>query len=156
MQTKTVPNGELFPVVIGLLNEGHEVTIPVKGYSMLPFICEKDTVVLEKAGNDLQVGDIVLFTLGSQYIIHRIVHIDGDQFTMMGDGNYKEKEQCMRSDIHGRVMYLLKDGTKKRECNNSFWQGMARIWKVLLPIRRYLLAIYKRLPWNRRWLKKVQ
>ena len=47
MDKLTINNDEFFASVRQMLSAGHDVTIPVKGYSMLPFIRGgKDLVVL--------------------------------------------------------------------------------------------------------------
>ena len=51
MEKMVVDNDLFFSDVLQVLEQGRRVTIPVKGFSMLPFIRgTKDLVVLEKAG----------------------------------------------------------------------------------------------------------
>ena len=38
MRQKTFSNAQLLPEVVKMLNEGHTVTLPLKGYSMRPFL----------------------------------------------------------------------------------------------------------------------
>ena len=38
MTQKTFSNAQLLPEVVKMLNEGHTVTLPLKGYSMRPFL----------------------------------------------------------------------------------------------------------------------
>ena len=58
---RQVPNDDFFPDVVAILDEGKQVTIPVKGFSMLPFIRGiRDLVVLEKRETYVPY-DIVLF-----------------------------------------------------------------------------------------------
>ena len=48
-QAQQIPNEPFFADVVSILDEGKQVTIPVKGFSMLPFIRgQRDLVVLEK------------------------------------------------------------------------------------------------------------
>ena len=69
MRKLVIDNDELFGRVVELLQEGREVTIPSKGFSMLPFIRgERDLVVLERA-DEIKPGDIVLFRLDGRYIL---------------------------------------------------------------------------------------
>ena len=50
MEKMVIDNDAFFADVLTVLDQGKRVTIPVKGYSMLPFIRGgKDLVVLEKA-----------------------------------------------------------------------------------------------------------
>ena len=91
MDKMIIDNDTFFADVLRLLDQGKQVTIPVKGFSMLPFIRGgKDLVVLEKAGEVLRADDIVLFHVGpregGRYVMHRILSIDGDAVDIQGDG----------------------------------------------------------------------
>ena len=86
---------DLIPEVIKLVDDGVCVTLPVEGRSMLPFIIGgRESVILQKP-SDVMVGDIVLAWVdGCRYVIHRIIRIDGDHVTLMGDGNLVGTESC--------------------------------------------------------------
>lgn len=61
MDKLIVENDEFFGKVVSLLAEGHSVTVPVKGVSMLPFIRgDKDSVVLEGLNPALRMGNPAL------------------------------------------------------------------------------------------------
>ena len=155
MDKLVINNDEFFGKVISLLDEGKEVTIPVKGFSMLPFIRgEKDLVVLEKAEGTLAVGDIVLFRYAGRYVMHRIISMDGDGIVIRGDGVPKNTEKVTRSDIYGRATKILRNGRRAVDPYSPCQRRKVRIWQKLLPVRGYLLAIYRRLPWNWFWLRR--
>ena len=141
-----VPNAILLGEVTSLLNEGKDVILMTKGNSMLPFIRgERDSVNLRKL-ESLAVGDIVLAQVREDvYVLHRVFSVDGSIVTLMGDGNLKGKERCRRSDISGTVMEILKDGGKVVDCRGRKALALARIWRLLLPFRRYILAVYRRI-----------
>ena len=154
-----VENEVFFTHVREMLDTGRRVTIPVKGYSMLPFIRgEKDLVVLEKAGGDLSEGDIVLFYVGEEphgrYILHRILSIDGNRVEIMGDGVVGSRERVTRERIYAKVVSILRNGKREVDPESLRERRKARLWRKLLPVRRYLLFAYRHLPWNRKWLKK--
>lgn len=144
MQTRIIPNETLIPEIARFIEEGMEVTFKPKGMSMLPFIRgERDSVVLKKA-DSLKTGDIALAeTEGSRYVLHRIERIEGETVILMGDGNIAGRERCRRSDILAVASKIIRDG-KEIDCSSASHQRKAKIWKALLPVRRYLLAIYKR------------
>ena len=83
-----ISDNDIIRNAISLVNEGMRVTFPVKGYSMLPFIIGgKESVDLVKPAG-LQVGNVVLAWVEQRrYVVHRIIRIDGDAVTLMGDGN---------------------------------------------------------------------
>ena len=143
MQQIIYPNKIILPEIEKLLEENHPVIVKVKGKSMLPFIVgEQDSVELLKPLS-LKVGDIVLAHLpNDQYVIHRIIGLNGDEVRLMGDGNICQVEVCQRNNISGKVHRIIRKN-KSIFCARRKERIKAAIWKKLLPLRRYLLAIYK-------------
>ena len=140
MDKRTIANEVLLEDAAALMNEGREVTFTPLGSSMLPFIRGgRDNVVLSKKDN-IEVGDIVLARLaGPRYVLHRVIKRDGDALTLMGDGNIAGTESCTVADIMGTAVEIGRDG-------KTVIPGKAKLWMALKPIRRYILAIYRRLP----------
>ena len=131
---------------VRLVNEGVCVTLPVDGQSMLPFIIGGKESVILRAGGVIDVGDVVLAWVdGNRYVVHRIIRIDGKHVTLMGDGNVACTEHCMLNDIKARVTHVVSADNKERDLHNRWRMRAARLWYWLRPIRRYLLAIYKRI-----------
>lgn len=130
---------------VRLVQEGVTVTFPVTGQSMLPFIIGgKESVILHRPGL-IDVGDVVLAWVdGCRYVVHRIIRIDGDNVTLMGDGNLTT-EHCALSDIKARVTHVVDAKDKTHYLYNRWRMLGAKVWYWLRPIRRYLLAIYRRL-----------
>lgn len=129
-----------------MVNEGLSVTFPVNGVSMLPFIIGgEESVVLVKPSTP-QIGDIVLAWVdGNRYVVHRIISIIGDDITLMGDGNRIGHEFCKAKDIAARADYVVDAKGRRRYLYSKSQMFFSRLWFRLLPIRRYLLAIYKRI-----------
>lgn len=145
MQTKTVPNAELIPAIGKLIEEGQEVIFKPKGMSMLPFIRGgRDSVLLRKA-DELKVGDIALAEISEgRYVLHRIEKIEGETIVLMGDGNLVGRERCRREDVMAIAVKIIKD-RREIDCQSQGHLRNAEIWRRLLPVRRYLLAIYRRI-----------
>ena len=139
-EKRVIPNEILLGEVTSLLAEGQEVVLLTKGGSMMPFLrSERDSVALRKL-DKVEVGDIVLAHLGGgRYVLHRIIAIDGDNVTLMGDGNIKGTESCLKSDISGTVVRILKASGKE------YVPGKGRWWRALKPFRRYILGVYRRI-----------
>lgn len=132
-------DAQYFELLESLLDEGRDVTMTPKGNSMLPFIKGgKDSVKLTVPKAPLEVGDIVLAKVGERFIMHRVFAVDGDALTLMGDGNIAGKEHCSTSDVMGLVTEIHKKGDR------VVIPGKARLWRFLRPVRRYILAVYKR------------
>ena len=129
-----------------LVQKGVTVTFPVTGQSMLPFIIGgKESVILHAPG-PTAVGDVVLAWVdGNSYVVHRIINIDGDRVTLMGDGNVKGTEHCLLKDVKARVTHVVSADNKKRDLYSRWRVRASKLWYWLRPIRRYLLAIYRRL-----------
>ena len=155
-----IDNDTFFADVLGVLEQGKRVTIPVKGFSMLPFIRGgKDLVVLEKADRDLlKADDIVLFHIGTQgggrYVMHRILAVDGDQVDIMGDGVPYNHEHVLRNQILARAVEIIRGGKRSVDPYSRRQLRLVHFWQWLRPVRRYILFIYRHLPWNRGWLKE--
>lgn len=157
MEKLVIQNDEFFAQVRELLEDDREVTIPVKGFSMLPFIRgERDLVVLERA-REVRPDDIVLFHVGpaagGRYVMHRVLKVDGDRLEIQGDGVPKNRERVLRGQVFGRAISILRDGEKAVDPYSPAELRKVHLWQALRPVRRYLLFIYRHLPWNRRWLK---
>lgn len=136
---KIVGDDNYFALVDELLKEGKEVIITPKGNSMLPFIRNgRDEVVMVRLERPAEVGDILLAKIGSRFVMHRVFAVEGDAITLMGDGNILGKEYCRHSDIIGLVSEIRKDGGRVVK------PGKGKFWRMLLPVRRYILAFYKR------------
>ena len=139
MVSRVISNEILFPEVDEMLREGREVEFRPKGSSMLPFIRgDVDSVVLVRK-DSVEAGDIVLARVGTRYILHRVIRVEGEKITMMGDGNVRGTESCTAADVLGTVVQIVRPSGKART------PGKGRLWKALRPVRRYLLAIYRRI-----------
>ena len=139
-------DNDIIEEAIRLVREGVNVTLPVNGNSMLPFIIGgKESVILHRPGL-IDVGDVVLAWVdGCRYVVHRIIKLDYDRVTLMGDGNVAVTEHCLLKDVKARVTHVVDADNKKRDLYSRWRVRAAKLWYWLRPIRRYLLAIYRRL-----------
>ena len=130
-----------------LTEEGREVILPVDGRSMLPFIVGgRDSVVLVRKSGDLRVGDIVLATTREKGpVIHRIhtISADGD-YALLGDGNLAQLEHCTYDDIKALAVAAIRPGGCRVSLQDGWHRFAAKVWRLLLPARRYLLWIYRK------------
>ncbi len=149
-QPQKVSDEVIMSEAIRLVDEGVSVTFPVKGRSMLPFIVGgRDSVILEKP-TEIRKGDVVLAYVESEnredrhYVVHRIISLDGDRVTLMGDGNLALHEYCNRGDVCAKVSLVVKPNGKRRSLDSFLFRFFAKVWFALLPFRRYLLWIYNK------------
>jgi signal peptidase I len=159
MEKMVIDNDTFFADVLQVLDQGRRVTIPVKGFSMLPFIRgSKDLVVLEKADGSVKADDIVLFHLGpkdgGRYVMHRVLAVDGDQVDIMGDGVPYNHEHVLRNQILAKAVEIIRNGKRSVDPYSPRQLRLVHFWQRLRPVRRYILFIYRHLPWNRSWIKE--
>jgi hypothetical protein len=145
MLNKVVPNDILIPEICKIIQGGTDVLFKPKGMSMLPFIIGgKDSVMLSKI-DIIKPGDIVLAKVSeNKFVLHRVEKIVGDVVVLMGDGNLVERERCSYSDLLAIAVKIIK-GKREIDCRSKKHQARARMWKNLLPIRKYLLVFIKRI-----------
>ena len=139
-------DNEIIEEAVRLADEGVSVTLPVNGNSMLPFIIGgRESVILQKAVAP-QVGDIVLaWVEGCRYVVHRIIRIEGERVTLMGDGNLAGTEHCSLNDIRAIATHVVDSKERTHYLYNKWRVRAAGIWFRMRPVRRYFLAIYKRI-----------
>ncbi len=130
---KTLRNDEFFALARETLLEGKKVRIRVQGNSMLPFFRSDTAIVLRPIRtDDIRWGSVVLAeTPQGSFVVHRILRIEEDFVTLMGDGNLIGRETVTRDKIYGIV-----------DCG-VFHRAKARLWGWLLPVRRYLLPLFR-------------
>lgn len=149
MTQKTFSNVQLLPEVVKMLNEGHTVTLPLKGYSMRPFLENgRDKALLIKVQH-LKKGDPVLAEVRpGHYVLHRIVAIHSNRVVLCGDGNLAN-EYCRQEDVRASVIGFYRKGrTTLDRIDGCKWRIYSMIWVNLRPFRRILLSVYRRF-----WIK---
>ena len=131
---------------IRLVDEGVSVTFPVKGYSMLPFIIgSRESVILQKPLT-VRLGDVVLAWVDDcRYVVHRVIGIEGERVILMGDGNIVGVEHCLLSDVKALATHVVDAKGRKHDLYAPWRQKASRLWWQMRPVRRYILAIYRRL-----------
>ena len=131
--TRSISNRELFSIVRDTLLEGKTVRVSVKGESMLPFFRSGSTITLRpiKEG-DIRKYNVVMADAGHAFVVHRIIEVGKEFVTLLGDGNYAGTERVTRDKIYGVV-----------DCS-ALHILFAKIWLWLRPVRRYPLAIFRR------------
>ena len=144
-----LPNAVLIPEIIRLLEEGHTVTLRLRGISMRPFLENDRDVALLTKSKETKVGDPVLAEVSPKhYVFHRVIAINGERVTLRGDGNLSE-EHCLLKDVKaGAIGFYRKGRDTLDRTDERKWKAYSFLWTHLYPIRRYLLAIYRRLVLN--------
>ena len=131
---RTVANRELFAIVRDTLLEGKTVRVAVNGQSMLPFFRSGSTITLRPVREeDIRNYNVVMADAGHAFVVHRIIEVGDDALTLLGDGNIYGTERVARDKIYGVV-----------DCSATplFF---AKLWLLLRPLRRWPLALFRRI-----------
>jgi len=128
-----------------VLENGGEFRLYPRGTSMLPLLREgKDSVGLVKPAKDLKKNDIVFYLRDDgHYVLHRIVKVKGDLYTLCGDNQVMLEEGIRSEQIIGVVERVFR-GDKEISGKNFgyriyllFWKSFF-IRKVFFKLRRIL------------------
>lgn len=130
---RLINNRELFAIARDTLLEGSSVRVSVRGESMLPFFRSGSTITLRPIREgDLRKYNVVMADAGRSFVVHRIIEVDDEYITLLGDGNYNGTERVTRDKVYGIV-----------DCS-PLHLFFAKIWLWMRPVRRYPLAIFRR------------
>lgn len=133
------------------VSNGERISIYASGNSMNPLIVHKrDQIDLGPyKDEDLRNGAVVLAKdQRGEYVIHRIVDRNGEQITLMGDGNLQFKETASVNDVIA-IMYSITRKGKIWTSDSKKWRAYSWIWQTLTPIRRLPLGIWRRISGHR-------
>ncbi len=136
MNKQFINLSELYPVIDEVISSGGEFRMYPRGVSMQPLLTQgEDSVVLISLG-DVCVNDMILYRRDSgQFVLHRVIKINGDEYIMCGDNQGELERGIKKEHLLAKVKYFYK-GTKK----------------VTLDSEEYVKYL-KKLPRRRRGLK---
>lgn len=129
-----------------VLKSGNLLTIKPQGTSMYPFIYPgRDSVTIEPLGNHVcKRGDVLLYRRdGSILVIHRVHHIKGGQFYMIGDGQLEIEGPLRPDQFRGRMIGYCRKG-KEHTVRELHYRFLSSLWLRLRPIRLVLLRTRRR------------
>ena len=113
-------NAVFLPEIVKMLNEGHTVTLTLRGNSMHPFLEDCRDKALFVKPTTIAVGDPVLAEIAPKhFVLHRIVAINGEAVTLLGDGNLST-EHCQKKDIVGAVIGFYRKGRNTLDRTNGW------------------------------------
>ena len=138
-------NEILIPKIADDIRQGYTVTLPLRGFSMRPYLEDgRDKALLVPVTSELRIGDVVLAEISNKrWALHRIVRVVGEDITLYGDGNFSP-EYIKRSDVIAIAAgFYRKNSEKLSKCDAPLYQLYWRVWVRLRPVRRYLLLIWK-------------
>ena len=133
-----------------MIDEGHTTTFRVRGFSMRIFLEDRRDKVILGPCSEVHCGDVVLAEiLPQKYVLHRVIKKEGDHLTLKGDGNLYGTEKCREKDVIGIAIGFIRKGREKPDLVTGWkWKTYSKIWLFLSPVRRWILGVYRRLPFR--------
>lgn len=113
------------------LKAGNTVTMLFGGRSMLPLINgEGDAIKLRPLAEDEKCvpGEVYLFRHEGHYIIHRLMHFEGDVHVFRGDNCYAFEREG-RENVLAKLITIEKPDGTVVNCETDEWRNLSR--KVL-------------------------
>ena len=141
--SKKVSLDEMMPVIAETLEENGEVSFISAGTSMLPTIRDRqDTVTLVKPQGRLKEGDVPFYRReNGQYILHRIVYVNGDTYVTRGDNQWENEYNVAHEQVIGVLYSIERNGNVYKVTDKSYQRYLK-----FLPLIRYIRLAYS-------WLK---
>ena len=138
---------QIFEEVSKIVAEGGMVTLTAVGYSMNPGIVHmRDQVTLGPwTDSDIRPGTVALVRdLRGNVVLHRIIKRKGNYILLEGDGNIGQKEKATLDGIAG-IMHSITRKNRIYTSKNLLWRIYSWAWVTLRPLRRYPLALWRKL-----------
>ena len=66
-----------------------------------------DELIIVKAEDSYEVGDVVVYQSGSMMVVHRIMDMDGERVITRGDANNMDDSPVELAQIKGKVIYHI-------------------------------------------------
>lgn len=83
-------------------------------------------IVIVKLTDDINENDIITFKYKENFVTHRVIKIDDEKIVTKGDANDSEDEPIKKSDIVGKVVYIIP--------NISIWLDVLKTPQVIIAI----------------------
>ena len=114
----------------------------VHGCSMYPLLHDRRDVVYLEKREPLKKYDTVLFQRDNgQFVLHRILKIDGDTLNMCGDKEFS-MERIRRDQVLAVMIEFTRNG-KSCSCDNIWYKFYVHFWCLSFPTRRILRYGYR-------------
>ena len=122
----------------GLAREGiaPPVTICLEGDSMRPLIRRgKDPVTIVPLSRGIRTGDVVLFRLGTRYVVHRVWRMRPGMVQTFGDNCWNPEPWFPEEQVLGQVVCFSRGGRTHR-LDTEAARTFGKIWMAIHPVRK--------------------
>lgn len=128
------------------ISSGQTATFTVRGWSMRPLMNNlRDRAVVSPITEPLRCSDVVVFKYHGRYLLHRIIAIDGDRFTIKGDGVPFSHEVVDRADILAVLTSVIRRNGTTVSCSSPKWIDRSRRWNAMNPRIQYVILKFLRI-----------
>jgi hypothetical protein len=140
---KTIDTREYFSAIRELVRQGREVSVPVSGNSMSPFLVhQRDTVWFRAPDSPIRRGDMVVFQRPTgDFVMHRVLRTAPEGCYIVGDAQTCVEGPVARERIFARVTCVQRKGREIDE-RDFWWRFFAGPWLTLRPLRPAILRGY--------------
>ncbi len=138
---------DLMPFIEESFRQGLTVTISVTGNSMKPlFFHKRDSAVLSACDpHSLKRGDVPLYRRDNgQYVLHRIVRVEKDSYTLTGDAQWKLEVGLPKDNVLAVMTGFVRKG-KSVDCQNFGYRVYVTVWMWLRPLRPLIVRVWRAL-----------
>jgi len=121
-------------IINTLLSQGKSIKITVRGMSMFPILLTTDVVLVKPVEpDDLKYGQVIVFKLGENLVVHRLVgrNLEKGLVYTRGDGLQKRDKPVNVEDVVGIVVGIEKSRWRLAKIAIGRWSP---IWAVVMPI----------------------
>jgi hypothetical protein len=139
-----------------LANSGAFLRLEVRGWSMYPFLKDKDVVDISFVHmNEIVIGDVVVFRSGDRLLAHRVVGVISDELgiclRVRGDSFCQEDPPVAETDFFGRVEAIHRyRRTGHRVIRLD--QSSARVWSRWVAQSQF---VHRCVRWGARGMRRV-
>ena len=117
-----------------ILAQSKSIKIAVRGMSMFPMLLTNDVVLVKPIeADDLKFGQIVVFRLGDNLVVHRLIGQSKEKglvFTR-GDGLPKKDKSIKLEDVIGVVVGIEQSRWSLAKLAIGPWSP---VWAVVMPV----------------------
>lgn len=145
MEKMIFSSDEIANSIKDTLRDGGHFPLVVTGTSMQPFLKNGEDVVWLRACNpsDIKKGAILLFErVDDSLVLHRVNKILPDGKILMNGDAHKWREKISLGQVIAVVDEIEKNG-KKISCSAPWYRFRVFAWRLLRPVRYYILRIFK-------------
>jgi len=111
----------LGPTFISIITRSDTYILAIgKGMSMYPTIRDGDYIIVDVTPERIELGDVIVYIHGNEFICHRVIAITKEGYILKGDNNpIPDPWIVKREQILGEVEWIIRD---------PLYKEIAKMW----------------------------